>query len=319
MNWLEFLTTYRIDYVTSGPNTRHGEVSIQCPFCGADDPSQHMGIALDKEAWGCHRNASHRGKAPFRLVQAVLGCSFNQAKLIVGQYNRADPDNFDDVLKLMTEEDDNYKVKEDEPLLRSILDSFREIEGQGSTKRFHDYLANRGFDNVPVLCAYYDLVCATTGRYKDRIIIPTYRDGTLLALTGRAITPVSHAPRYLSSSGAIKTTVFQESDIMQGGHVLFVVEGPFDALKMDYYGHEMGARTTCVFGTSVTIDQLSILKRASKKFNRTILLLDQDAIEQMFNLSDWLPHAEVGHLPYGVKDPGDLSKDQVKELVGRYL
>ena len=102
MNWIEFIEAYAIDYVTRGPNTKKGEISVRCPWCGDSDPSHHMGISLATDNWGCHRNPQHRGKAPTGLIAALLGCNWHQAKLIAAQYSIVDPDSLGDALAALT-------------------------------------------------------------------------------------------------------------------------------------------------------------------------------------------------------------------------
>src|SRR5688572_2948962 len=101
MDWVEFFKANMIDYVTRGPNTKRGEVSVNCPWCAGDDPSHHLGINLTKAAYGCLRNPEHRGKRPAGLIAALLGCSFSQALIIEKQYTAAaDPENLGDALTL---------------------------------------------------------------------------------------------------------------------------------------------------------------------------------------------------------------------------
>lgn len=317
MNWIEFLDDNHISYVTRGPNTRKGEVSVRCPFCGEEDPSEHMGIVLEREAWGCHRNQAHRGKAPAKLIQALLGCSWAQAGLVVAQYGAADPETLDQALAslgtLLAP-----KTPTAPPEQLRLAPEFRLIQPTGSTSRFWHYLGRRGFHNPTGVAETYGLSCCLTGRWKDRIIIPVYQNKVLIAWTGRALqTPVS-APRYLSTSEAIKTTIFNLDDLYYGGNVLFITEGPFDAIKVDYYGYPHGAYATALFGTSVTTDQIALLREVSKNFKKVVVLMDPEAIETSFSIAEWLPDSIIGNLPAGVEDPGALTKEQVKVLVKQY-
>lgn len=305
MDWLEFFNSNSIEYVSRGPNTKRGELSIKCPYCGEDDPSQHLGINLTKELWGCHRNVTHRGKSPLKLVQALLGCSYSQARLIVAQYSHADPDSLP--LLNLTSEAPSPSVG---PL--KMPPEFRAIRYDD---RFWQYLLNRGY-NPSELIESYQLKCAVTGRYKDRVIIPFYQDGTLVGWTGRAITNPVSAPRYLSSGSEVKKTVFNEDVLRCGDELLFITEGPFDAMKIDYYGDIIGARATCTFGTTPTVDQLAILSQL--QFEKKVVLFDEGAIEQAWNIASWLPNAIIGELPAGVSDPGELSEKQVVELIKKY-
>lgn len=303
VNWVELLEAAGIDYATRGPNTKRGEVSVKCPYCGPDDPSEHMGISLTSENWGCLRNQTHRGHKPERLVAALLACSQAQAKLIVAQYSSVDPDNFGF----------DQPIPENPEVSPEQLPELREISRNGLSAKFWNYLKGRGFDPQPVIDEY-SLTCCMTGRFKDRLIIPFYQNHELVAWSGRAIINPRNAPRYLSSN-LIKTTLFNE-DGLRGvcSKILFVVEGPFDAIKLDYYGRQYGARATCLSGTSMTPHQIQILHQISRQFGRVVLLLDSDAIEQGYAAVDWLHNAKLGLLPEGVKDPGALNEAQIKLL-----
>lgn len=314
MDWVTFLEDSQIEYVSRGPNTKKGEISIRCPWCLHDDPSFHLGISLTKEAYGCLRNASHKGRSPAHLVSVLLGCSLPQARLTVRQYSGSDPDTLSD-LDLTSEAP---KPDEGPPVDLRQFDDFKLINPDGTSKPYYRYLEKRGFHNADDLVLEYDLRYTTTGRWKERVIIPIHEHGKLVGWTGRALhtNPVI-APRYLSSSGAIKTTIFNRDELAYGGHTLFVTEGPMDALKLDYYG-KLRARATCVFGTSMTADQMGVLAGIMRHFKNTVLLFDPDAVEQSFNVSEWLPGVIIGRVPEGAEDPGAMTQQQVLALVKQY-
>jgi hypothetical protein len=319
MDWLLFLEDNQIEFVTRGPNTKRGEVSIQCPWCGDDDPSQHLGISLTSDNWGCLRNRNHSGHRPFRLVAALLDCSKSQSKLIVGQYSSSDPESLEEAIALLdltSEAPSPAEEPEKAPPTRPI---FGEYPGPTFpvSRRFWNYLKGRGYNNVQKLVRTYDLSCCTVGKFKDRIIIPVHRGNDLVAWTGRAIINPKNAPRYLSSKN-IKATVFNEEKLRRyNGKVLFICEGPFDAMKVDYYGNHYGARATCTFGTNVTIPQIMILNTLMKNFEHTRVLFDKDAQPQAMQLADWLPGSRTSVLA-AQGDPGDLTHAQVTYLATNY-
>lgn len=327
MDWLSFFDDHQIDYVTRGPNVKKGNVNIACPMCG-DDPSHHMGVALEKEAWGCWRGANHKGKKAHNLVRALLGCSFNQAKIIVQQYSAADPEDLDDVLDLMLK---GYPEREARIIKKQELkfpDEFKRIKKEGSTKRFFKYLKNRGFKKVDKFCSLYKLRCATTGKFKDRIIIPIYQRKKLVGWTSRAIGKTRDAPRYLALSeddgGLVNVfhTLWNWDSIMDGGDLLLIVEGPFDALKLDYYALELynegiEAQATCTFGTSMSEQQAMMLSEVARRFKKAVLLYDEGATEAIFRAKELLEHTKVecGFLPPDVEDPGEMTRKEVHNLI----
>jgi hypothetical protein len=312
MDWIGFFNDNSIPWVSSGPNTARGEVSIKCVWCGEDDPSQHLGVSLTSENWGCLRDPSHRGHSSTFLVGALLGCSQHQAKLVVGQYSKSDPDQIDTSDIPEVGEEWFKKAELVLPDGPEQLPALRPIAPLGSSARFWHYLKTRGFDDPPAVIEDYSLACCLTGRFKDRLIVPFYQRGEMVAWTGRALGNPKHAARYLSSK-RVKETIFNQDGLMRGGKVLFVTEGPFDALKMDFYGKAMGARATCALGVSLSIEQIVLLNSRRRRFERTVILFDQDAIGPAYQAMDWLTdkNVSVGQLPEGVKDPGDMNADQV--------
>ena len=308
MNWVEFLDDNHVPFVTRGPNTKRGELSIKCPFCGDLDPSEHLGINPENGNWGCLRDQNHRGKRPYRLVQAILGCTHAVAGLTVRQYDTSDPDRFDHDAAFQ-------ELAETAPEVVEAPPDFRAIKPVGSTAKFWRYLEQRGFDEPAAVIENYSLSCCLTGRWKDRLYFRFYQDGQLIAWQGRALVKTVSAPRYLSSK-TLKHTVFNEDELMKGGDLLFVVEGPFDAMKLDYYGRAF-ARATCTFGVTPAIEQITILNILRKRFGKVVVLFDQDATGQAFAMSDWLQYAnvKVGELPEGIKDPGELSPRAIDRLI----
>jgi hypothetical protein len=311
MDWVRFLDENNVPYVTRGPNTKRGEVSIKCPMCGEDDPSEHLGINLQTKAWGCHRDPSHRGKSPHFLIRAILHCSIQQAKFIYAQYNKADPDTLDAMLASLEGTDD---PKESEPIdLEPQFKTFIRIKSRGFTARFFRYLQARGYDNPHDIINTFELRCALGGPYKDRIIMPVRHNGELYGWTSRALGSPRNAPRYLMSSEAVKATVFHFDTVKKGGTRLFVVEGPFDAMKINDHSYA-DVHATCTFGTSPTISQIALLRTLVKKFDQTFVLFDQGADGPATNLAEWI-NARVSYLPNGIKDPGDLSIHRIVELL----
>jgi hypothetical protein len=309
MDWQGLFESHGVDYVTRGPNTKRGEISIRCPFCGEDDPSHHMGISLTNEVWGCHRSAAHRGKNPTKLVAAVLGVTFRAAALIISQYDRPDPESLTEALAAL-EGTPATPIADPEPLVMPA--QFKPIMPTGLTAKFYRYLANRHFDDVDKLSVFYDLRCAMVGRWKDRIIIPFYQNTELIGWTARAIGPVQNAPRYLSTGAAVKETVLNYDEIKRGGEILIITEGPFDAMKLDFYGRDLDVCSTCIFGTSMTLSQVAILNKVAKKFDHTVVLFDPDAIDASFGAKDWLLNGNlvVGSLPPDIEDPGSMTRAQ---------
>lgn len=327
MDWVRFLEENNVHYVTRSQNTKRGEISIHCPMCGEDDPSEHLGINPTTGKWGCLRDGSHRGKASRTLIKAILGCSGQQAQLIVKQYSHSDPDTLEAALTAL-EADNNGAIQHDEDVAKMAkhqqlgpqFNDFYRIKPRGITSRFYQYLAQRGLDDVPSLVARYELRCALTGRYKDRIIIPVRHAGELLGWTSRAIGVVKNAPRYLMSNEEVKSTVFNYDGLKKGGERLFIVEGPFDAIKLDNHSfsidfteYNIQFRATCTFGTSPTIGQIAVLRALVKKYDEAWVLFDRGADGPGAELAEWIG-ARQAFLPHPIDDPGELKNTMISQL-----
>jgi hypothetical protein len=310
MDWVAFLEAHGVDFVSSGPNTKRGNLSVKCPWCGPDDPSEHLSIALNKDAYGCWRNAQHAGKKPYPLVAALLNCSFSQAKLVVQQFSAADPETLEDAIAALG---GATKPIQQPDLPQGLPPTFKPIKPTGLTRRFWRYLEGRGFDDVAALIDRYGLMCCQLGRWKDRIILPIYSNDKLIGWTARAIQDTINASRYLTSSPEVKNTIFNEDELL-GGEKLFITEGPFDALKVDFYGSPR-IRATCLFGVNPTLSQIFILRQVMKRYKQAGILFDSEAQEQAMQLRDYLiSKTTIDFLPAGVKDPGALSSSQVVAL-----
>lgn len=326
MDWIRFLDENNIHYITRGPNTKRGEVSIQCPICGEDDPSEHLGINLNSGKWGCLRDQSHRGTSSRTLIKALLHVNSNIAEDVRRQYSRPDPNDLESALEALTgEAEDVGKQARKQSCEPEFLD-FSPIKPRGVTKKFFTYLQDRGFDNPTEMIDRYQLRCALTGRYQNRIILPVSLNDELLGWTSRLVGHSATAPRYLMSSEDVKATVYNYDELKKGGERLFIVEGPFDALKMDNFmvenNYNIGAayasenmqimpfRVTCTFGTSPTISQLALLRGLVKKYSEAYVLFDQGAEGPASNLAEWIG-AKVAHLPAYTKDPGELDPHSV--------
>lgn len=338
-NFLKFLENNGIHFITSGPNVANGNVNIKCPWCGVADSSEHLGINIETGFWGCWRSTSHRGRKPHRLVQRLLGCSFERAQQIVGTEKTIDISDFE---KLANDPDSIF-TKDDILVSKSkglkMPDIFKTIskKTKASTK-FWDYLVTaRGFKEKDVneLIDLYDLRYCVSGNYTNRLIFPIYDRGRLVCWTGRSIDKASL--RYLTLSHKeitakkrneplarenIKHLVYNKSEIMHtGGRILFITEGPFDALKLDFYGRKYDCRATCLFSMTLQREQEYVLSELSKVFDKLVVLLDQKEQQGSIVLTSALTFIKAfeGSIPFiGVEDPGDLNRRQIKIMCNMY-
>lgn len=327
IDWRQLLVDNNIPFVEKGKNVAKGNYNIACPFCGSSDPSHHMGINIQTGAWGCWRNSEHRGNKPHRLISAMLGCSFDAADDFVRQYTKLDFSLDSNDLTGSLELIFKNKGKEKETVSSGVLSLPEEFlmlgNGLMSSFSFRNYLQNRGFSDVYKLADRYNLRYAIQGEYRDRIIVPLYSKGKLMCWTGRTIKNMDLRYKTLNKEhGAIKTLknfVFEPRDIYKGGKALFITEGPFDAIKVDYYGQELGVRATCLFGLSYTDEQIWALRDLIPFYKKAYIMMDSGAetvgMRLLSELSD-LSNIALFDVSSYADDPGNLTKEQVIAIAG---
>lgn len=319
-DWKKFCEREHIHYVTSGPNTAQGNISIRCPFCGNADKSQHMGLSLTRTApvWGCFRDTRHRGRDPSRLVARLLGVTYAVAQSIVEREGPA-LDDFDAAIEALR---NGPQPQREAARYNTVMPAlFRKMDDGLYMKRFSTYLAERGFIDLPRLIemySVYDLRYCIVGPYAWRIIFPIYEpdDGALRGWTGRSIY-ANAVPRYLTAEDMGKDVLLDFGGITTDDHVI-VCEGPFDALKVDYYGSSFGVRAVATLGTAVTDAQIHVLRALRGRCRDMTVLFDADALAQSLNLAGELDVA-AAVLPEGVKDPGEFTASSAVDFLQKYL
>lgn len=337
-NWRQFLVSNKIEFIDRGPNVSRGNLNVQCPWCGDADASQHLGININGRGFGCWRNSSHRGKNPRRLVQALLGCSYQTAENIVNKNNTVFLDSeasfmdqinqaFFDTAKLQNLLNDSN--------LDDELAEFRLINYKGLSRFFFDYICKRGYtqEETSKLIKDYELRFTLNGIFAYRIIIPVRMEQGVVTWTGRAISDAIIRYRTLTTDHekskthnvptavlSIKDCLWNYSDLLDNpGDNLIVVEGPFDSLRLDFFGKNYGTRATCLFSKTISKAQLILLDELSCVYKRKYLLLDSDAKFDYLWMLDDLKYFgfQPLFLPKGVNDPAELMHTQIQALFTR--
>ncbi len=299
---LSVLEYFKIPYVTTGKNLgRKAIAGLNCPFCG-DDDGYHLGI-LNSGYYSCWRNNKHRGniyyllsyitKQPISMIEDLLldidVKPVQQQKKILGGVSRL-----------------------------SFPESFIDIKNDYKTALFYNYLRNRGFDDVDSLCRRYSIKCAIGGEWDNRVIFPIYLYNELMSWVGRSIASNPYL-RYkdlsiMDSVRHVKFCLWNYDKLVRGGK-LIITEGIFDAMKIDFYTN---IPATCVFTTSIRQEQIQLLKEL--KLKKIRVLFDNNAELQSMNVADTLslycPDVRYIFLPEGIKDAGEMSKNNIIKFIG---
>lgn len=319
-NLQQFFDQHGIKYRTSGANVSRGNIAIHCPFCGPDDPSEHLSVNIEGKGWRCWRHPDHRGKSPARLVRALLNCSMDKAREIVG-HSIFIPEDFGDRVKALMSSGQALENFDSFDMPRE----FMKFRGKPTSRPFVRYLRDRGYTDLQIskMTRRYGLRYCIDGSYAGRIIFPVTYDDELVSWTGRSISPnatlryktlttdeeSAEREGYKPALGAISHYLLWFDDLeYYGGDTLVMVEGPFDALKVDVLGRREGIRATCFFTAAPTEAQIDMLHALARRFDRMVLLLDKGTVSLGMRVTQQLSSVKVesAHMPKGLKDPGEL-------------
>lgn len=329
-DWQRFLDQHRVEHQTSGPNVSRGNVTVHCPFCGADDPGHHMSVNLEGKGWRCWRNPAHRGRKPARLVAGLLGISLERARDMVGETPFV-PDDFIDRVRGLSA---SKQAQGDQRSIK-LPKEFRPFGlGKPSERPYRNYLRERGVGDadIDMLTKRYAMFYCTEGPYAKRIIFTVKFEGRLVNWTGRHLSP-NVTLRYKTLSidpetardegtpvavGAISHYLLWYDRLLKSDcDTLVLCEGPFDALKVDLLGWDYGICSTCFFTAAPTREQIELLHTAYPQFKRRILLLDKNTLALGARIVADLSALDVrlGTLPKGLKDPGLFDRKTFKQFV----
>jgi hypothetical protein len=320
-NWQAFLDRYRVPYNTRGPNTPTNALTVGCPFCGAADPSDHM-VVWRSGRWSCWRNHSHRGGHPSKLVQALIGCSVAEAQRITASASPTPTATDLDQITAEMFDDKPAAVRE-----LSFPPEFRPLKNEWACQPFIKYLRGRGIRGS---CDYlhwrYGLRYCTRGSFKGRLIFPVMHKGKLISWTGRTIYPVEKL-RYKSLTTDAEVAAKQSLSPavapinhfvmwhdwlakanVQELHTFILVEGPFDALKLNTIGEPIVV-ATCWTGSEPTTKQIDVLRTLAPRFKRRVVISDSDMPEKADKIAAALSTLdfEAVSLPADVDDPAEIN------------
>lgn len=328
MDWPEFLDASGIHYVERGGNVSKGNVAVKCPWCGSEDPSEHLNISLHDKGWYCLRNRQHSGKSDARLVQGLLSVTYEQALSIV-QGGRVLPADFlSQVERLLGPPADMPVTK---PLHWPV--EFKPLDPKRMTHRpFLNYLRGRNYSDKQIdnMWKRWDLAVALRGPFANRIIFPIYFEDRLVTWTGRTISPnqtlryktLSADPEKAAEEGlrpalgpVSNYLLFWDEIIDCNAHTIIMCEGPFDALRIMHLGRARSIVATCFFTAQPGPAQVDLLHELLPRFDRRYLLLDEGTWATSMRVGRDLAALQVARLdlPSGTKDPDLLT---VGGLVG---
>lgn len=324
-DWQIFFENNGIDHVTSGKNVKQGWVNVSCPFCG-DDPGYHLGCNPETGGWACWRDRGHKGRSVPKLIDALLGCGWRKACELAGDWQEPVPIG-DELLTANAAELDRDVEVERPRSIHWPPSEFPSLGTSHATRYYEAYLHGRGFGSadLPIVTRRYDLRAGIRGDWEGRLILPILgAKRRVYGWQGRAISKKVKL-RYLSYPGStlVKKLLFNYGPALESKRkkVLVIVEGPVDALKVDYYGLGEGIRAVGTLGTSFMDAQVSLLYTLCGLYDETLILFDKGAETSAWDLKDRLAvfNPKMGTVPAKYDDAGALPPDRVVPVITRLL
>lgn len=336
-DWFVFLRQHRIHHTTVGPNASRGRVNIKCPLCGKNDPSEHMGLNLSNEGWSCWRNASHRGRARWKIIQIMLGCSREEAEtLAYGETVLPGRGAVSDELRGMLRPKTMTEKPPDKIAFPKSFKLLAEPDRYGD--QFWDYMVARGYrePHIDWLAKAYGLRYTVRGDFAYRLIIPiTDRYGKLMSWTGRSINP-KEEKRYdtirvwrpnlkepeRGFGLAPSNSLLLGLPLLWGCEspkALIVCEGPFDAFKVSVIGRGIGVYGTCLFGLTFTEEQQALVADLATRFRVRRLIIDSAEALQGLRIASKAPGLVPMKMPGKAKDLDDLKPTEIFSMCWKLI
>jgi len=297
--WRQLLDAIGVRWIDRGHNWSRGHVNIPCPWCGPSDPSYHLGIKEADGAYFCLRShGRHAGRSPYWLLQALGVPSFQIDGLLRDFSDDAPPPR--------------------EPRWRDPT----KWEGFQSATAFPEaltYLRQRGLDPPAVIARRYDMRFAITGPHAWRILLPLKLNFEIVGWTGRAITD-RQEPRYFNNDPSGNRSLYIPAYPGPATKIIVLVEGPFDAIAITDAYPEHRIVGIGLLGLNISSERRQHLAEviALAENPRVLLVLDQDQernkrqnSKDVLARGTGIPHPESFPLPVGVKDAGEMSRQQI--------
>lgn len=272
-------------------------IAFSCPNCKSDKAKKKLAIKIDTGQWHCWV-CEIKGKTIPSLLRKYARPMYPE--WLQTFENR-------DVRNIYV--DDNVPAKEALELPDGLNIDELNRSSDPDAMAILTYLYKRGIDED---VAYrYRLSGITTGRYRRRVLIPSFDGaGELNYWTARSIDKDTRL-RYVNPKIDRKSIIFNEVDIDWKKEIT-LVEGPFDLMKA-------GNNAVCLLGSTLPYDSL-LFKRIIENKTDVIIALDSDAIVKSHKIAKTLYQYNIGvkfiELK-GSEDIGDMNANEFIDLKKR--
>ncbi len=284
MELIELLDKRGIEYKkTNNPS----EILVSCTSGQHEDKSPSLSYNLDKNLFHCWSCGFGGGSSKFL-------------------------ESIGEITRLSIESKQPYKIQKLKNKIKQII----EVDDiQIPDERFPYKSKFRGINGKTM--NEFGAFTTQELQLQNYICIPVYQFGKLKFIEGRKFKDNNHQSKYYRRPAKAKTNniLYPLDKIKNTNHLIFV-EGIFDMLNMWQLGYK---NTVCLFGAA-NFNKTKLELVDSIGVTKVDIMMDPDsagfiAAEKISNQLDTRNiQSRIIKLPLG-RDPGDLNKEEVKEIL----
>lgn len=271
-----------------------GNFSFKCPW--KDHKHSRLWVNFKTGNFQCWACENLKGQSFYQLLKKVKGSKYQFERLNKILDNKYSVN----YIKVKNDNKDKKQIKLPKSF-HPLVKKQNNIEYKNALR----YIINKrdiSFD----LIRKYNIGYCKNGKFKQRIIIPSYNNnGKLNYFIARS---------YYKSKQKYKNPTINNNNIIPFESYIswdippILVEGVFDAISVDY-------NTIPILGKSIPNKLLK--KLIEKEVNYIYLLLDADVKSNLFDIVNNLLESSISvklvNLPEG-KDPGNMKRDKLLKL-----
>ena len=280
---------YELEYIL-GPSTpsSSGERVFHCPFCHHKKPKMSINFGRRHGMWKCWV-CDQSGRKIYTLLYR-LGYGKKEIRQILNDY-----------------QDKEVVVQEDIQRALRLPPEYKPLwvpQDSYEYKNAIRYLMQRGVRPVDVM--RYQMGYCESGKYANRIIVPSYdKNNQLNFFTARAYySTISYA--YMNPPSSKNVVLFE--NLINWSLPVILVEGIFDAIAVRH-------NAIPLFG-KVMSEKLKI-RLIEERPPLVYIMLDSDASRQAHAIEYYLKNLnlKVGYVCAMEGDPADMGFDQSWHLI----
>ena len=267
-----------------------GEIAVMCPACSSDRPDKKKLVI--RIATGMHHCwvCGLKGKNLKYTIKKYYPKEIQNYNIVYGDTDKLDYSKIEEKIELP-------EIPSGYVLLAQSLNS-----RDPDVRYTISYAKSRGLSQRDFW--YFKLGTCTTGKFKRRLIVPSFDvDGNLNYYAGRAIDK-TRIPKYINAKYPKKGLIFNEINL-DWKKPITLVEGPFDLFRA-------GPNSTCILGSFLNENYL-LFQKIIQNSCTVNLALDPDAYSKTVKIADKF-HSygiDVNIINCsGYEDVGEMSKSE---------